>query len=108
MYDGIKVYKINSKQEKTFVVWFNPEKLIHLILQKTINASLTGDAQDLFSLVNYDVLYVGRTNNMHWRHLIMNMCKKFLRVNNRNGAICPLMKFVLSVYVLLVLKKLYH
>lgn len=67
MYDGIKVYKINSKQEKTFVVWFNPEKLIHLILQKTINASLTGDAQDLFSLVNYDVLYVGRTNNMHWR-----------------------------------------
>lgn len=67
LYDGIKVYRKNSKQQNEFLVWFNPEKLIHLYLSGIIQADPEGLYEDLFSLVNYDVLYVGRTNDMHHR-----------------------------------------
>lgn len=66
-YDGIKVYKACSGQNKKFVLWLNPEKLIHLVLLKLIKAEVSGETKDLFSLLNYDVLYVGRTNDMHRR-----------------------------------------
>lgn len=66
-YDCIKLYKDVPGKESEFIIWFSPERLIHLGISGTIKIRWTLDFQEFFNLMNYEVLYVGRTCNMHHR-----------------------------------------
>lgn len=68
-FDGLKIYKI-TPAGKDFVVWLNPEKLMHLCFSGYIKAFLSAsDASVIKNLVEYEVLYIGRSKDMMHRQL---------------------------------------
>lgn len=71
-FDGLKIYKIvkkrKGKEEAQFVAWLSPEKLIFLALSNLLQTSIHSQSLPFVKdFVKYDVLYIGRTNDMHRR-----------------------------------------